>query len=122
MSRRLHESRKYVRLNRSFAVYLHKVGVKTSFEGVTKNISRGGAFIRTKDCRAFQKDDQALLSFCLPPGFTGQDEIVRLLGTAFIIRIDIENKGLGVKFGKELRQFERIELIEANEYISSLLE
>ena len=108
MSRRLREFREYLRLDRSFQVSLHKVGVHASFEGFTENISQGGAFILTKDCSAFQKDDQALLTFCLPPEFTGQDEIIRLLGTGCVIRIDEECEGLGVQFNKALRQFERV--------------
>jgi len=108
MSRRLGESRKYLRLDRSFEVSLHKVGVHAFFEGLTKNISQGGAFIRTKDWSAFQENDQALVTFYLPPKFTGQDVIIRLLGTAIIKRIDRENEGLGLQFNERLRQFERV--------------
>jgi len=108
MSRRLRESRKYLRLDRSFEVRLHKVGVHASFAGCTENISQGGVFIRTKDWREFREDDQTLLTFYLPPDFTGQEEDIRLLGTACVIRIDRENEGLGVQFNKRLRQFERV--------------
>ena len=109
MSRRLREFREYLRLDRSFSVSLHKVGVHASFEGFTENISQGGAFIiLTKDWSAFQKDDQALLTFCLPPEFTGQDTTIRLLGTGCVIRLDEECEGLGVQFNKALRQFERV--------------
>ena len=108
MTGRFRDLRKYLRLERSFAVSLHKVGVHTSFKGVTKNISQRGAFIQTKDWSAFRKNDQALLTFYLPPNFTGQNLAVRLLGTGCVIRIDQENEGLGVQFNKRLRQFERI--------------
>ena len=108
MSRRLREFRKYLRLDRSFAVSLHKVGVHASFEGLTKNISQGGAFIETRDWSVFQENDQALVTFYLPPKFTGQDVIIHLLGTAIIKRIDRENEGLGLQFNERLRQFERV--------------
>ena len=108
MSRRLRESRKYLRLDRSFEVSLHKVGVHASFAGCTENISQGGAFIRTKDWGAFQKKDQALVTFHLPPDFTGQQVDIRLLGVACVIRIDEESEALGVQFNKRLRQFERV--------------
>ena len=108
MSRRLRESRKYLRLDRSFEVSLHKVGVRASFKGFTKNISQSGALIRTRDWRAFQENDQALVTFYLPPDFTGQQVDIRLLGTACVIRIDEESEGLGVQFNKRLRQFERV--------------
>ena len=108
MSRRLGESRKYLRLDRSFEVSLHKVGVHASFAGCTENISQGGAFIRTKDWRLFQKNDQALVTFYFPPSFTGQDVTMRLLGTAIVKRIDRGNRGLVVQFNKTLRQFERV--------------
>ena len=109
MSRNLRESRKYIRLDRSFSVGLHKVGVQTSFEGFTKNISQGGALVLTKDWRAFQKDDQVLLTFYLPPDFTGQDAVIRLLGVGSIRRIDHRNEGVRVQFNKELRQFEIVQ-------------
>lgn len=102
------ETREYVRLPLSFQVHLHKVGVHVSFEGITGNISQGGAYIRTKEWREFDSRDQTLLTFCLPPDFTGQNEAIRLLGTAVVKRIDKENEGLGVQFNKRLRQFERI--------------
>ena len=114
MSRRLYESRMYVRLDRSFAVSIHKVGVQISFGGFTRNISQGGAFIQTEDWNTFRKDDQALLTFCLPCEFTGQDVPIRLLGTASVRRIDEESQGLGVEFNKVLRQFERIELVRVD--------
>lgn len=107
MPREFSEARRHVRINRSFAVSLHKAGVLVSYEGLTRDISQGGAFIRTKDWREFAKDEQFLLTFYLPPEFTGQDAGIRLLGAATVKRIDQENEGLGVQFNKELRQFPR---------------
>ena len=76
--------------------------------GTTVDISQGGAFIETRDWSAFQENDQALVTFDLPPKFTGQDVIIHLLGTAIIKRIDRENEGLGLQFKERLRQFERV--------------
>lgn len=107
MGERFREYREHLRLRRSFAVNLHKAGVPLTYEGTTENVSQGGAFIRTKDWESFQENDQTLLTFYLPPKFTGQDSVMRLLGTGLITRVDKENGGLGVRFNKMLRQFER---------------
>ena len=101
--------REHLRLERSFVVNLHKVGVPVTYEGVTKNISQGGAFIRTKDWECFQENDQTLITFYLPPNFTGQDSTTRLLGAGQVTRVDSENGGLGFRFNKTLRQFEKVD-------------
>ena len=108
MGRSRPNSRKCVRVNFSLAVSLHKAGIPISFKGLTRNFSPGGAFITTTDWRAFQENDQALLTFYLPPDFTDQNTIFRLLGTAKIIRTDRDNEGLGVQFNISLKQFEKI--------------
>ena len=106
MDKKRFDSRKYLRLDRGFEVRLHKPGVHDDLDGITKNICQGGAFIRTKHWQRFKENEETLLTFYLPPDFTGQDDAVRLLGTAVIRRIDQDNRGLGVQFNKELRQFE----------------
>ena len=101
-------SRKYIRVNYSLSVSLHKAGIPISFRGLTKNFSPGGAFITTTDWPAFQENDQALLTFDLPPGFAEHNTAICLLGTGKIIRIDRDSKGLGVQFNRSVKYFEKI--------------
>ena len=117
MDKKQFDSRKYLRLDRGFEVRLHKPGVHDDFDGITKNICQGGAFIQTEEWNTFQKGDQTLLTFCLPPEFTGQDVSIRLLGAASVRRIDAESRSLGVEFNKALRQFERIELASKDGHV-----
>jgi hypothetical protein len=44
----------------------------------------------------------------LPPGFTGQDEPICLLGDAIVRRVDQVNEAVAVEFVKNLKQFEPV--------------
>ena len=101
-------SRKYIRVNYSLSVSLHKAGIPISFRGLTKNFSPGGAFITTTDWPAFREDEQTLLTFYLPPNFAEENTAIRLLATGKIIRIDRDKRGLGVQFNRSVEYFENI--------------
>ena len=105
---RIHDRRQHPRLRENFQVILRKYGLDFSIEGTSVNISQGGAFIKTKNCRSFKVDDQAVIAFYLPPEYTGQTETIGLQGRAVIARVDHKQKGIGVKFIKHFRQFEPI--------------
>jgi hypothetical protein len=79
-----------------------------SIEGITTNLSQGGAFIKSKDRHLCQAGAYAFLTFFLPPDFTGQNRTIGLRGEAIITRIDQENEGVAVEFINALRGFERI--------------
>jgi hypothetical protein len=75
---------------------------------MAENVSPNGAFIKTENWRLFHIDDQAQLTFFLPPEFTGQQDMIGLQGSAVITRVDEEQEGVGVAFVKALKQFEPI--------------
>jgi hypothetical protein len=71
-------------------------------------MSQGGAFIKTRNWQSFKVRDHAVVAFCLPSKFTGQDKTIGLQGGAVVARIDKKYKGIGVKFIKKLKQFKPI--------------
>ena len=74
-------------------------------DGVTQNLSQGGAFVVSPSWPALQKDEQAEMCLFLPPEFTGQKYILTLTGPAVIRRIDEQKEGVAVEFLKELKTF-----------------
>ncbi len=109
------DHRKNIRIWRSFQVKLVNEGLDSSFEGIAVNLSQKGAFIKLKNrlsCRAYAR---TVLTFFLPPDFTGQKKTVVLQSDAVITRIDQENKGIAVEFIRTFREFKRIDLPDLHE-------
>jgi len=102
------ERRKHVRLPWSFPVSLRKEGLEDVLEGTSANISQMGAFISIESWRLFQIHEQTVVIWTLPREFTGQSMTIRLQGEAIIRRVDHENGGIAVEFGKSFRAFERV--------------
>ncbi len=106
------DRRKYPRLRQSFQVQLLKKELDLSLEGISVDISQGGAFIKIKNWLFSQVHDQAVITFFLPPEYTGQNKTIGLQGRAVIKRVDKENEGIGVEFTRNLKQFERINALD----------
>ena len=104
------DHRKNIRIRRNFTEKLVKEGLDFSFEGRAVNLSQKGAFIKLNNRLSFQARAPAVLTFFLPPDFTGQNETIGLQGDAVITRIDQENGGIAVEFIKTFREFERIDV------------
>ena len=105
---RTSDRRKYPRLSQSFQVQLRKEGRDRALQGTSVDMSQGGAFIKTRNWQSFKVRDHAVVAFCLPSKFTGQDKTIGLQGGAVVARIDKKYKGIAVKFTKKLKQFEPI--------------
>ncbi len=105
---KVREHRKNIRVRRNFPVRLFMEDLNLFIEGITTNLSQGGAFIKSKNRHSCQAGALAVLTFFLPPDFTGQNETIGLQGDAVITRIDQENKGIAVEFIKTFREFERM--------------
>jgi hypothetical protein len=103
------ERRRYVRIQREFVTEIFNAVRDYQTEGVTENVSQGGAFIKTKDWRAFQPGDRTILLLFLPPSFTDSNKSVGLRGEAITKRIDQENEGIALEFAKDFQDFEKIE-------------
>jgi len=107
------DRRKYPRLRQHFKVQIFKNGVDHSFEGTSTDVSQLGAFIKIKKWRSFKVHEHAVIAFSLPPDYTGQNKTVRLQGGAIFARVDQNNKGIGVEFTKNFKQFEPVILPDA---------
>jgi hypothetical protein len=106
------ERRKHARIKRHFVTEIFSAKAKYEAEGITENVSQGGALIKTRDWRAFQAGDKTVVTFFLPPSFTDTDKTIGLRGQAVIKRIDQEIEGIAIQFTKEFRQFKKIEKLE----------
>lgn len=102
------ERRNFMRFDKELKTGIRITHTSAEVEGVTKNLSQGGALISTPSWSAFQKDEQAVLHLVLPPEITGQDSDLVLNGPAVVKRIDKDNEVIAVQFLKELRTFEVI--------------
>ena len=103
------ERRRHVRIQREFATQIFDAKRDYQTEGITENVSQSGAFVKTKDWRAFQAGDQTILLLFLPPSFIDSNKSVGLRGVAVIKRIDQVNEGIALEFAKDFQNFEKIE-------------
>ena len=103
-----HERRKHVRIQRQFEARLFNAKVRHETEGLTENISQGGAYVKTRDWRSFQTGDQATVTLFLPPSFTDKDKIFGLRGDAIVRRVDERNEGVALEFSRDLQEFEKV--------------
>ena len=103
------DRRKSLRIGHKFQVSLHHIHQSREFHGVTDNLSQGGALITTGDLPSFHVHDQTVLTFWLPPEFSGQNRTIGLRGTASVVRLDSAGNGIGVQFVDNFRQFQRVD-------------
>ena len=101
------DRRKYPRLGQQFIASLSKPDMHESIVGVTDNIGQRGAFIKTDKWTTLRNQDLTIITFFVPPAFSGQNETIGLQGFGIVNRIDSERKGVAVQFDKPLRLFER---------------
>ena len=105
------DRRKDRRLDYQFPAKLNsRLGLGLSVEGTTENVSQCGALIRSKNRHAFKVYDPAVLTFFLPPDFTGHNKTIELQGETVITRIDHAKAGIAVEFIKTFKEFERIDV------------
>ena len=106
------DQRQLPRMTQNFQVKLRKRGQDFSLEGRSVNIGQGGAFIKTEHWRSLQVNNRAVLTFLLPPEFTGQSHVISLEGSAVVTRVDQENESVAVEFVRSFRQFEPIRIAD----------
>ena len=106
------ERRRHVRINRQFVTQIFTPRSDYETQGVTENISQGGAYIKVEDWRAFQTGDQTVLTFFLPPSFTDRGKTIGLRGEAEVKRVDQDNEGIALEFSKYFQEFEKIDHVE----------
>jgi hypothetical protein len=109
-----HDRRAYARVGYRLFTKFSKADLYTPVEGVTENISQGGAFVRTNEWEAFHSRERVIVTFFLSPDLTGQDKTLGLQGEGIIARVDRESIGVGVQFASGFDQFAEIELLDIN--------
>ena len=100
------EKRNYLRLDNNFQTRARTLHRSAELSGITHNVSQSGAFIISPSWSDFQVDDQTEIIFCLPPDFTGQNDILILKGLATVKRVDGYMSGIALEFQKQLKAFE----------------
>ena len=109
------ERRRHVRINRQFVTQIFAPRSDYETQGVTENISQGGAYIRVEDWRAFQTGDQTVITFFLPPSFTDRGKTIGLRGEAEVKRVEQQNEGIALEFSRYFQEFEKIDHVEIAE-------
>jgi hypothetical protein len=112
-----HDRRAHARFGHRLFTKFSKAGIYTPVEGMTENISQGGAFVKTDGWEAFQPRERVIVTFFLSPDLTGQDKTVGLQGEGIIARVDRERTGVGVQFASGFDQFAEIELLDINQKV-----
>ena len=103
------ERRQHRRLSHHFPAVLHpREKSNLLIEGVIKNLGRDGALIMTEDLQGARMNDKVVVTFFIPPSFSGQNATIGLQDVADIIRVDGESRGVALRFIKSIRQFQRI--------------
>ena len=100
------DRRKDLRFSQNFQTRARILPAAEQLSGNTHNLSQSGAFIISPSWSDFQVDDQTEIIFCLPPDFTGQNDILILKGLATVKRVDGYMSGIAVEFQKQLKAFE----------------
>jgi hypothetical protein len=106
------ERRRHVRISRQFITRIFTPRSDYETQGVTENISQGGAYVKVEDWRPFQTGDQTVITFILPPSFTDRGKTVGLRGEAEVKRVDQQNEGIALEFGRYFQEFEKIDQVE----------
>jgi hypothetical protein len=108
----IHDRRAYARVGHRLFTKFSKAGLYTPVEGVTENISQGGAFVTTDGWETFHPRERVIVTFFLSPDLTGQEKTMGLQGEGIIARVDREGTGVGVQFTSGFDQFAEIELLD----------
>jgi len=108
------ERRRSTRLHRQFGAHIRcQTGARA--DGESENLSQGGAFIRTENWDLFKAHDEIVITFLLPPEFTGQDRAIGLRGEGVVSRVDSLREGVGIEFVRNFRQFEQVSVADTAE-------
>lgn len=101
------ERRYHKRLHVRFSAELCTAGSDSRIEGVIRNLSQGGALIKTRGWHRLQLHEQAFVTVFIPPTFSGQNATFGLEGTAVVTRLDRTNQSVAVQFAKPFKNFQR---------------
>ena len=104
----LQDPRAHLRVSGNIVARIFKPGWGRAAEGVTENISQGGALIRVDDWHKFSPADHVIVTLLLPADFCGLDRPVVLQGVAIVSRVDPEKGGVALRFERDFKFFEDV--------------
>jgi tetratricopeptide (TPR) repeat protein len=110
-----YENRESMRYFGHFPVRVSKKGSASSIRGVTLNLSETGALIKTNDLMKFRVNEQISVYIFIPSLFSARFNTVGMHGDGIVIRLDEQNKCIGIRFRTSFKQFERTGEIEVPE-------
>ena len=100
-----HDRRAHARVGHRLFTKFSKASLYTPVEGVTENISQGGALVKTDGWEAFHPRESVIVTFFLSPDLSGQGKTMGLQGEGIVARVDREGTGVGVQFASGFDQF-----------------
>jgi c-di-GMP-binding flagellar brake protein YcgR len=100
------ERRKHTRFQRRLKSEIILTNTSVEFDGITEDLSQGGAFILTPGWSEVQENDKTTVRLFLPPELTGQNDTLILQGSAVVRRAENNRGGIALQFMKQLKAFD----------------
>ena len=100
------ERRKHKRFQKRLKSKIELTHNSVELDGITKDLSQGGAFISTSGWSEVKENDKTTVRLSLPPKMTGQSDTLILQGPAVVRRIENERGGIALQFAKQLKTFD----------------
>jgi hypothetical protein len=100
------ERRKHKRFQKRLKSKIELTHNSVEFDGITEDMSQGGAFISTPGWSEVQENDKTTVRLFLPPEMTGQGDTLILQGPAVVIRAENDRGGIALQFAKQLKTFD----------------
>lgn len=100
------ERRNHQRLQRMLKSKIELTHTSVEFDGLTEDLSQGGAFISTSSWSEVQENDKTTVKLFLPSEMTGQSDTLVLQGPAVVRRVANDRGGIALQFIKQLKTFD----------------
>ena len=100
------ERRKHERFQKRLKSKIESTHNPVEFDGITEDLSQGGAFISTSGWSEVKENDKTTVRLSLPPEMTGQSDTLILQGPAVVRRIENDRGGIALQFTKQLKTFD----------------
>jgi hypothetical protein len=100
------ERRKHKRFQSRLKSKIELTHKSVELDGITEDLSQGGAFISTLSWSEVQENDKTTVRLFLPPEMTGQSDTLILQGSAVVRRAEKNRGGIALQFTKQLKTFD----------------
>ena len=100
------ERRKHKRFKSRLKSKIELTHNSVELDGMTEDLSQGGAFISTSSWSEVQENDKTTVRLFLPPEMTGQSDTLILHGPAVVRRVANDRGGIALQFINQLKTFD----------------